>query len=170
MFPVLGSPMFRFGALGVMLGVWIAFVIWLSLTKRSQLQRVSGLAGMGAFTLCATYVLLILPIGGSSQEGGSSLGGVWQDYRLVVDAAGEQTFDFDLDKPCSLQVDALEVRGKNIEIRVLQNGHTVYQSGGQPGKVRGTVPVQEGVATVSVLNDDAHESKTVNLTVAGLPH
>jgi hypothetical protein len=151
------------------LGLWIAVVVWLALTKRSRSLRVAVLAVTGTFTLCVTFALWILAIHISSSDRASSPTSVWQDHRLVVDAAGEQTFDFDLEKPCSLQVDALEVHGKNIEFRVLQNGRTVYQSGAESAKVRGRIPVEDGVATVAVVNGDAHESKTVNLTVAELP-
>jgi hypothetical protein len=162
---LLDSKVLMAGLVALFLGVWIAIVVWFARSKATQAVKIAVFAVMALGSLGAMFVTvsfaLMLPA-----HRNPTMGWVWVDDGLLVNPAGEQTFDFDVHEPGSLQVQALEQRGKKFDLRVLQAGQTLYEANAQAGSAQGTVAVGEGKATVSVRNDDAHEAKTVNLLVA----
>ncbi len=153
--------------------LWIAVVIWLARGKSNALVKVAVLAGTSLFTVGAIFaVLLLMRASPSSGSGGlfaASPRELTKNQALSVDASSQRALVYNIEEPASLQIEAVEIFGKNIEFRVLQDGKTIYSSGVHSGKAVGTVPVAMGTVTVSLVNANLLDTKSVQLSVTSLP-
>lgn len=89
--------------------------------------------------------------------------------QMSVPSSSQAAFLCQLEWPARLQVDVVEVYGKNIEFRVLQDGKPVGYSGVHAGRASGAVDVDRGTVTISVVNENVLEGKSVQLSAVGSP-
>ena len=153
------------------LAAWVAVLVWIVRGKSRQWAKI-GAAGClviatGWFISMVMEAVNHRPYGSVTADERPRSGPVQlaKNQRIVIGSDSQQAVVYNIDNPCSLQVEVVELLGKNIEFRVLQDGRSVFSSGVHVGKAVGTMPLEKGAITVSLVNDNLLESKTVQLSV-----
>lgn len=157
------------------IAVWIFAISWAAKSKRPLVFRGAALLVLAVATVFAFSFVVervrAAPRRASLVEAMLAPGPVEfaQKHQMTVPTSSQAAYLCEVEWPARLQVDVVEIYGKNIEFRVLQDGKPIAHSGVHAGRATGLVDVAPGTVTISVVNDNMLEGKVVQLSAIGSP-